>query len=72
MTRIIVYHSARFDLVSYGNGMSYALHDNARKVSAFVQGDDAADFRAEWEAYEAAFPEGALDDFFAEQIAIRE
>lgn len=71
MNRVIVYHSDRFDLVSYGNGLSYALHDNIARKSMFVQGDDAAIFREEWEAFEATCPEAPLDGFFAEQIAIR-
>ena len=72
MTRTIVYHSDRFDLVSYGNGLSYALHDNIARTSMFVQDDDAAAFRDEWAAFEAACPELPLDGFFAEQLAIRE
>lgn len=72
MTRNHVYHSDRFDIVSYGNGLSYALHDNINKMSMFVQGDDAAEFRAEWEAFEEANPEAPIDWFCEEQIAIRE
>lgn len=70
MSRVIVYHSDRFDLVSYGNGLSYELHDNASKQSVFVQGDDASAFREQWEAFENACPEASLDGFFAEQIAL--
>lgn len=72
MQRQTIYHSARFDMVSYGNGLSYALHDNRARKSMFVQGDDATSFREEWEAFEATCPEAPLDDFFAEQLAIRE
>lgn len=72
MTRTIVFHSNRFDLVSYGNGLAYALHDNIARKSMFVQGDDAAEFRAEWQAFENACPEAPLDSFCEEQIAIRE
>jgi hypothetical protein len=67
MTRVIIFHSARYDLVSYGNGLSYAVHDNQAKTSFFVQGDDADDFRAEMEAPEDI----PMDDFLAEQFAIR-
>ena len=72
MTRCIVYHSSVFDLVSYGNGIAYALHDNVNRKSLFVQGDDAAQFRDEWIAFESVCPDAPLDGFFAEQIAIRE
>lgn len=71
MTRTIIYHSARFDLVSYDNGLSYALHDNIARKSMFVQDDDATTFREEWETFEATCPEAPLDGFFKEQIAIR-
>lgn len=72
MKHVTVYHSERFDLVSYGNGWAYALHDNITKTSMFVQDDDATEFRNDWEAFEAAFPELPLDGFFEEQLAIRE
>jgi hypothetical protein len=72
MKRNILYRSERFDLVSYGHGEAYALHDNAKRVSAFIQGDAATEFQMEWETFERVCPEAPLDDFFAEQIAIRE
>lgn len=69
MTRVVIFHSERFDLVSYGGGTAYALHDNIDKRSMFVQGDDAEIFRAEYDALPDDFP---YDDFCAEQLAIRE
>lgn len=72
MTRVTIYHSARFDVISYGNGLSYAIHDNINRVSAFVQGDDAIEFRRELEQWESLFPSTHYDEFYAEQIAIRE
>lgn len=72
MTRTIIFHSERFDVVSYGNGVSYAVHDNIARKSMFVDGDDAAEFREELEAFEEAFPERHYDEFYSEQLAIRE
>lgn len=72
MTRAIIYHSDRFDVVSYGNGWSYAVHDNISKKSMFVQDEEALAFREELEAWENAFPETCYDEFYAEQLAIRE
>jgi hypothetical protein len=72
MTHTIIFHSDRFDVVSYGNGLSYAVHDNINKRSMFVHGDDATQFRKELEAFEIADPEKPYDDFYAEQLAIRE
>jgi hypothetical protein len=67
MTRVTIFHSPRYDIISYGNGLSYTIHDNEAKVSAFVQGDDAIEFRAEFDAWP-----GDYNDFCDEQIAIRE
>lgn len=72
MTRTIIFHSDRFDLVSYGNGTAYAVHDNIERRSMFVQDDDASEFREEMEAYEAAFPDLPTDVFLEEQLALRE
>lgn len=72
MTSVVIYHSDRFDVVSYGNGFSYAVHDNITQRSMFVEGDDAAQFRAELDDFERVFPEAPYDDFYAEQLAIRE
>jgi hypothetical protein len=68
MQRVTIFHSDRYDLVSYGNGLCYAAHDNQAKVSFFVQGDDANDFRAEMEAWPDDI---ATANFLAEQFAIR-
>lgn len=68
MKRAIIFHSGQYDLVSYGNGASYALHDNTNKQSLFIQyGDEATEFRSELDAWP-----GAYDDFCAEQFAIRQ
>lgn len=72
MTRTIIYHSDRFDVVSYGNGTSYAIHDNINKVSAFVESDEAEAFRDELEVWENLFPHTHYDEFYVEQIAIRQ
>ena len=70
MRRATIFHSDRFDVVSYGNGLSYAIHDNINKTSAFIQGeDDVAQFRAELDSFPEDLP---FDDFYAEQISIRE
>ena len=66
MKRAVIFHSDKFDLVSYGNGLSYALHDNVNKKSLFVQGDDAIDFRNIVELYETKNPEMAYDDIYTE------
>lgn len=72
MTRTTIYHSDRFDLVSYGNGTAYALHDNVTHKSIFLQGDDAAAFRREWGLFRKTCPEASFDVHFEEQIALYE
>jgi len=69
MSRVVIYHSEAFDLVSYGNGLSYALHDNRNKKSLFVQGDDAAKFRRELDSWEANFPEKPYDEIFSAMMS---
>lgn len=64
--RVTIFHSNKFDLVSYGNGLSYALHDNSNKKSLFVQGDDATDFRNILDLYETKNPEMPYDDIMTE------
>ena len=72
MKRVVIYRSNRFEVVSYGNGMSYAVHDNTNKQSMFVLScDDATEFRNELEVFEATFPNASYDDFYAEQLATR-
>jgi hypothetical protein len=71
MTRTIIYRSERFDVVSYGNGLAYAVHDNVNRRSMFVQDDDATAFREELEQWEALFPTTHYDEFYTEQLAIR-
>lgn len=69
MTRVTIFHSPRYDLVSVGNGVAYELHDNELRISAFVQsGDDAAAFRAEFDSFPEDLP---LEAFCEEQLAIR-
>ena len=68
MTRVTIFHSARYDLVSVGNGLAYEVHDNKLRVSAFIQGDDASDFRAEFDSLPDEYP---YEAFCEEQIAIR-
>lgn len=65
MTRTILFSSARFALVSYGGGLSYAVHDHAAKRSLFMQGEDAATLLGEVGAWERNAPDGSLDDLYA-------
>ena len=72
MNRTTIYHSERFDVVSYGNGLSYAIHDKISRKSGLAQGEDAAILRDELEAFERAFPERPYDEFYAEQLSAME
>ena len=66
MTRNHIYHSELFDLVSYDNGVSYALHDNKAKRSLFVQDEDADELRSAIELWEHIDPDKPYDEIYAE------
>jgi hypothetical protein len=69
MKRAKIFKTERIEVVSLGNGLAYEIHDNWDKVSAFVQGDDAAALRDELDCFPDGFP---LEAFYLEQIAIRQ
>lgn len=50
-----------FRVTSYGSGVAYLFEHKPSGASIAVQGDDAAQFQAEIEAWEAARP-GMLPD----------
>ena len=66
MTRVEIFTSERFALVSYGNGESYALHNHPAKKSLFVQGDDATTLRDEIDAWERIDPNMPTDSILTE------
>ena len=66
MKRTVIYHSKHFDVVSYGNGLSYALHDNERHKSIFFQYSAAAQFRQDIEFWEQIDPEKSYDEIYSE------
>lgn len=51
MTGIVIFHYGGYRVTSYGNGGAYQLE--AGGTSVFVQGDDATDFRREFDAADA-------------------
>lgn len=53
-TRIL--EGERYALDSYGNGAGYTLRNKIAETSVWLQGDDAASFREELDAQEAAHP----------------
>jgi hypothetical protein len=65
-SRVVVFNSDKFALVSYGNGMSYALHNHRARRSLFVQGDDATTLREEIESWERVDPDKPYDEIYAE------
>ncbi|AFU87871.1 hypothetical protein CcrColossus_gp001 [Caulobacter phage CcrColossus] len=53
---IRIMEGTRYALDSYGNGAAYTLRNKIAQTSVWLQGDDAATFREELEAQEAAHP----------------
>lgn len=58
-----IYDRQSWQLDSHGNGAAYTLTDHFSHTSVFIQGDDATEFRKE---FDAAFDQGdrAVSDFF--------
>jgi len=72
-SRVTIFHSDKYDLVSYGNGLSYALHDNVNKQSYFTQGDDAIDFRNLFDILSDKEPQRSFDsilDFLISELFV--
>lgn len=63
MTRTDIAAGYGYTLTSIGNGTAYELRSHGKWETVFVQGEDATQFRDEWEALEEAKPDtdtGAL------------
>lgn len=43
-----------YRITSYGNGLSYLVENTSNKASAFLQGDDALEWRADYDAADEA------------------
>lgn len=52
----------RFALDSYGNGAAYTLRDKTAKMSVWLQGDDATDFRETFDTIETVCPHFRPDE----------
>lgn len=63
--RVARWNDGAFGVTSYGNGLAYAVSGPDDR-SYFVQGDSASDWRAEYDAADAA---GRLDEFHADYMA---
>ena len=62
--RIPIYERNGWTLESYGNGAAYLLRNalpDGTSESCFFQGDDAAEFRARFDAYQN--PENLFSDY---------
>ena len=66
MTRIKIFASNRYTLISYGNGESYALHNHPAKKLMYIQGDNATTLRNEIDAWERIDPKKPTDSILAE------
>lgn len=51
-------HAGLYTVISYGNGISYSfgLTEDEEDSRIYVQGDDATEFREEWNRIEDANP----------------
>lgn len=56
MQCVVIARTPTFTLTSYGNGLAYALDHAGITDGVFLQGDDATQFRDEFEALEKVKP----------------
>lgn len=56
MQCVVIAKTPTFTLTSYGNGLAYALDHVGIAEGVFAQGDDATQFRDEFEALERVKP----------------
>lgn len=61
MKQVTIVETPNYVLVSYGNGFAYSLVRKGANADVFVQGDDATEFRNQFDAMEAADPERLTD-----------
>lgn len=66
---VTIYQRDGWQLDSYGNGAAYALRDTESGMSLFVQGDDAATFRDE---FDSAFDHDRVADCFEQYRDVME
>lgn len=61
MQTAIIVQTDMWQIESHGNGFAYAFYRKADMREAFLQGDDATQWREEFEAMQAAYcnPESA-------------
>ena len=65
-TLIPVEEGAEYSLLTSEDGASYVLCFKADQMSAHMQGDDAARFRADYEAIKQRFPSWKTDQTLAQ------
>lgn len=59
----VIAEGEQYAMLSCGNGTLYVLRSKEDKTSTFVEGDDIAEFIAEYEKTKSAYP-----DYKADQI----
>jgi hypothetical protein len=67
----VIMSAGPYKLISYGNGTAYTLESHCGLgptgvLSVFVQGDDATQFKAELDQWEAIHPNMATRDILGE------
>lgn len=71
MQKVVIHALRDFTVTSYGNGWAYLIEDKRDGREFFEQGDDAAAFRAELEAWELVNPNAPLSSYLDNWIQDR-
>lgn len=72
MTIVTIYQRCGWKLDSYGNGWGYTLTDLATQTSCWFQDEDAAEFRARFDASFELGDDCAMDDMLCEYLPLME
>jgi hypothetical protein len=66
MLNLVIFSGKRFQVASHWNGLAYTITALSDQASIYLQGDDAADFREQWESAETASPDRLIDDIIGQ------
>ena len=68
MLDLLVFSGKRYQVYSFGNGLSYQVKRLVDQEDVCLQGEDAQQFRDEWNAWETSHPDMLIDDIIGELI----
>lgn len=68
MRSALIFNADDVSVISYGNGLAYAVTDERTGRTELYQGDDAADFRIAWRLAEERLPQAPIADLLRDLV----